>query len=60
MPIPPQFLKKKVNPNNDGDGMTESQESPAQKMAEAKNGGKPNAAMMKNAALARMIGKKGK
>lgn len=58
MAIPPQFIKKnKPNPNNDGDGMLESQESPAQKKTEARNGGKPSAAMVKNAALARMIGK---
>lgn len=61
MPIPPQFLKKgttKVDPDNDGDGMTEAQESPAQKAAEAKNGGRPTPAMLKNAALAKMLQKK--
>jgi hypothetical protein len=54
-PIPPQFLKKKTDPNNDGDGMKESQETPAQKKAEAKNGGKPTTNMVRNAKLAQML-----
>jgi hypothetical protein len=50
------YIKKKggaskPDPDNDGDGMTESQETPAQKKAESKNGGKPTPQMLRSARL---------
>lgn len=38
----------KTDPNNDGDGKSEAQESPADRAAEAKNGGKPTADMIRS------------
>jgi len=46
----------KTNPNNDGDGMSEAQESPAQRKAEAKNGGKPTPDMVRSKKLAQLAG----
>lgn len=48
----------KTDPNNDGDGMKEKDETPAQKKAEAKNGGKPTADMVRSAKLKQIAGGK--
>jgi hypothetical protein len=48
----------KVDPNNDGDGMTEAQETPAQRKAEAQNGGKPTADMIRKNKLKQLAGGK--
>jgi hypothetical protein len=48
----------KTDPNNDGDGMTEAQESPAQRKAEAQNGGKPTADMIRKNKLKQLAGGK--
>lgn len=50
----------KVDPNNDGDGKKESQETPADKAKEAKNGGKPTADMIRSNKLKQLAKSGGK